>query len=162
MFDLVFKNACIIDGTGKPSFYGDLAVSDNIIVDRGKNLGSAKNEINAEGKILIPGFIDTHTHYDAQLTWDPWAQPSPCLGVTTLLIGNCGFTIAPCKPEHRDLTLRNLTNVEGMSLDALRKGVIWDFETFPEYLDYLEKRGVGPNIAAYIGHSSVRVYAMGE
>ena len=162
MFDLVFKNACIIDGTGKPSFYGDLAVTDNIIVDRGKNLGSAKNEINAEGKILIPGFIDTHTHYDAQLTWDPWAQPSPCLGVTTLLIGNCGFTIAPCKPEHRDLTLRNLTNVEGMSLDALRKGVIWDFETFPEYLDYLEKRGVGPNIAAYIGHSSVRVYAMGE
>ena len=162
MFDLIFKNACIIDGTGKPPFYGDLAVKDNIIVDRGKNLGSAKNVIDAEGKFLTPGFIDTHTHYDAQLTWDPWALPSPCLGVTTLFIGNCGFTIAPCKPEHRDLTLRNLTNVEGMSLEALRQGVEWEFETFPEYLNYLEQRGLGPNIAAYVGHSSIRVYAMGE
>ncbi len=162
MLDLVFKNACIIDGTGKPSFYGDLGVSDGIIIERGYNLGPAKETIDADGLVLMPGFIDTHTHYDAQLTWDPWAKPSPSLGVTTLIIGNCGFTIAPCKPEHRDLTLRNLTNVEGMSLDALRKGVNWEFETFPEYIDFLEQRGVGPNIAAYVGHSSVRVYAMGE
>ena len=162
MFDVVFKNALIIDGTGNPSFYGDLAVADGIIVDRGKDLGSSRQIIDAEGLALMPGFIDTHTHYDAQLTWDPWAKPSPVLGATTLIMGICGFTIAPCKPEHRDLTLRNLTNVEGMSLDALRNGVVWDFETFPEYLNFLEKRGVGPNVATYIGHSSVRVYTMGE
>jgi len=162
MHDLVFKNAYIVDGTGKSPFYGDLAVSDGIIMERGKNLGDSKRVIDAEGLTITPGFIDTHTHYDAQLTWDPWAQPSPSLGVTTLLIGNCGFTIAPCKPEHRDLTLRNLTNVEGMSLEALRKGVLWDFKTFPEYMNFLERRGVGPNIAAYVGHSSVRVYTMGE
>ena len=162
MFDLLIKNAKIVDGTGLPSFTGDIAIEDGIIVDRGNNLGKAKSIIDAQGLTLVPGFIDSHTHYDAQLTWDPWANPSPKLGVTTVVIGNCGFTIAPCKPEHRDLTMRNLTNVEGMSLDVLRQGIVWNFETFPEYLDFIENRGVGPNVAAYIGHSSVRVYVMGE
>jgi len=162
MFDLLIKNAKIIDGTGLPSFTGDIAIEDGIIVDRGNNLGKAKSIIDAQGLTLVPGFIDSHTHYDAQLTWDPWANPSPKLGVTTVVIGNCGFTIAPCKPEHRDLTMRNLTNVEGMSLDVLRQGIVWNFETFPEYLDFIENRGVGPNVAAYVGHSSVRVYVMGE
>ena len=162
MFDLLIKNAKIIDGTGLPSFTGDLAVEGGIIVNRGNNLGEAKSVIDAEGLALVPGFIDSHTHYDAQLTWDPWANPSPKLGVTTIVIGNCGFTIAPCKVEHRDLTMRNLTNVEGMSLGVLREGIVWNFETFPEYLDFIENRGVGPNVAAYVGHSSVRVYVMGE
>ena len=162
MFDLLIKNAKIVDGTGLPSFTGDIAIEDGIIVDRGNNLGKAKCIIDAQGLTLVPGFIDSHTHYDAQLTWDPWANPSPKLGVTTVVIGNCGFTIAPCKPEHRDLTMRNLTNVEGMSLDVLRQGIVWNFETFPEYLDFIENRGVGPNVAAYVGHSSVRVYVMGE
>ena len=162
MFDLLIKNAKIVDGTGLPSFTGDIAIEDGIIVDRGNNLGKAKSIIDAQGLTLVPGFIDSHTHYDAQLTWDPWANPSPKLGVTTVVIGNCGFTIAPCKPEHRDLTMRNLTNVEGMSLDVLRQGIVWNFETFPEYLDFIENRGVGPNVAAYVGHSSVRVYVMGE
>ena len=162
MFDLLIKNAKIVDGTGLPSFTGDIAIEDGIIVDRGNNLGKAKCIIDAQGSTLVPGFIDSHTHYDAQLTWDPWANPSPKLGVTTVVIGNCGFTIAPCKSEHRDLTMRNLTNVEGMSLDVLRQGIVWNFETFPEYLDFIENRGVGPNVAAYIGHSSVRVYVMGE
>jgi len=162
MFDLIIKNANIIDGTGLPSFTGDIAVEDGIIVNRGNDLGEAKSIIDAKGLTLAPGFIDSHTHYDAQLTWDPWANPSPKLGVTTIIIGNCGFTIAPCKAEHRDLTMRNLTNVEGMSLDVLREGIVWDFETFPEYLDFIETRGVGPNVAAYVGHSSVRVYVMGE
>ena len=162
MFDLLIKNAKIVDGTGLPSFTGDIAIEDGIIVDRGNNLGKAKSIIDAQGLTLVPGFIDSHTHYDAQLTWDPWANPSPKLGVTTVVIGNCGFTIAPCKPEHRDLTMRNLTNVEGMSLEVLRQGIVWNFETFPEYLDFIENRGVGPNVAAYIGHSSVRVYVMGE
>ncbi|HIK87261.1 MAG TPA: hypothetical protein EYG07_02060 [Alphaproteobacteria bacterium] len=162
MFDLIIKNANIIDGTGLPSFTGDIAVEDGIIVHRGDDLGQAKSVIDAKGLSLVPGFIDSHTHYDAQLTWDPWANPSPKLGVTTIVIGNCGFTIAPCKAEHRELTIKNLTNVEGMSLDALRKGIVWNFETFPEYLDFLESRGVGPNVAAYVGHSSVRVYVMGK
>ena len=162
MFDLIIKNANIIDGTGLPSFTGDIAVEDGIIVNRGNDLGEAKSIIDAKGLTLAPGFIDSHTHYDAQLTWDPWANPSPKLGVTTIIIGNCGFTIAPCKAEHRDLTMKNLTNVEGMSLDVLREGIVWDFETFPEYLDFIETRGVGPNVAAYVGHSSVRVYVMGE
>ncbi len=162
MFDLIIKNANIIDGTGLPSFTGDIAVEDGIIVHRGDDLGQAKSVIDAKGLSLVPGFIDSHTHYDAQLTWDPWANPSPKLGVTTIVIGNCGFTIAPCRAEHRELTIKNLTNVEGMSLDALRKGIVWNFETFPEYLDFLESRGVGPNVAAYVGHSSVRVYVMGK
>ena len=162
MFDLIIKNANIVDGTGLPSFIGDVAVEDGIIVHRGVDLGEAKSVIDAKGLTLVPGFIDSHTHYDAQLTWDPWANPSPKLGVTTIVIGNCGFTIAPCKTEHRELTIRNLTNVEGMSLDALRKGIVWNFETFPEYLDFIENRGVGPNVAAYVGHSSVRVYVMGK
>ena len=162
MFDLIIKNANIVDGTGLPSFIGDVAVEDGIIVHRGNDLGQAKSVIDAKGLSLVPGFIDSHTHYDAQLTWDPWANPSPKLGVTTIVIGNCGFTIAPCKAEHRELTIKNLTNVEGMSLDALRKGIVWNFETFPEYLDFIESRGVGPNVAAYVGHSSVRVYVMGK
>jgi len=162
MFDFIIKNANIIDGTGLPSFVGDIAVEDGIIVHRGNDLGQAKSVIDAKGLTLVPGFIDSHTHYDAQLTWDPWANPSPKLGVTTIVIGNCGFTIAPCKAEHRELTIKNLTNVEGMSLDALRKGIVWNFETFPEYLDFIESRGVGPNVAAYVGHSSVRVYVMGK
>src|SRR6056300_976985 len=160
MFDLIIKKANIIDGTGMPSFTGDIAVQDGIIVDRGNNLGEAKSVIDAKGLSLVPGFIDSHTHYDAQLTWDPWANPSPKLGVTTIVIGNCGFTIAPCKPEHRELTIKNLTNVEGMSLDALKKGINWNFETYPEYIKFLEDRGVGPTVATYVGHSSVRVYVM--
>ena len=163
MYDLIINNAHIIDGTGKPSFIGNIAVDDGIVVNRGKkDLGEAKHVINAKGLTLIPGFIDSHTHYDAQLTWDSWASPSPLFGVTTVLIGNCGFTIAPCKEGDRDLTIKNLTNVEGMSLAALREGINWEFETFSEYMEYLEERGVGPNVAAYIGHSSVRVYVMGK
>ena len=163
MYDLIINNAHIIDGTGKLSFTGNLAVDDGIVVNRGKkDLGEAKQVINAKGLTLIPGLIDSHTHYDAQLTWDSWASPSPLFGVTTVLIGNCGFTIAPCKKGDRDLTIKNLTNVEGMSLAALREGINWEFETFSEYMEFLEKRGVGPNVAAYIGHSSVRVYVMGK
>jgi N-acyl-D-aspartate/D-glutamate deacylase len=110
----------------------------------------------------MPGIVDSHTHYDAQITWDPWLAPSPALGVTTAVIGNCGFTIAPCKPADRDLTMRHLTHVEGMSLDALRAGIRWDFESFPQYMDMLVKNGVGPNVAAFAGHSAIRTFVLGE
>ncbi|WP_374448245.1 amidohydrolase family protein [Stella sp.] len=162
MFDTVFRAASIVDGTGRPAQTADLAVADGRIAAIGPALGPARETVDADGLTLMPGIIDGHTHYDAQLTWDAYADPSPALGVTTVVIGNCGFTIAPCRPADRDLTMRNLTHVEGMSLDALRTGVRWDFEQFPEYLAMLERQGVGPNVAAFVGHSSVRTYVMGD
>ena len=152
----------IYDGTGRPGIQADLAVRDGKIAAIGQNLGPARKTMDARGLALAPGIIDAHTHYDAQITWDPMVDPSPSLGVTTVVIGNCGFTIAPCRPADRDLTLRNLTHVEGMSLDALRAGVRWDFESFPDYLDMLDRQGMGPNVAAFVGHSSVRTYVLGD
>src|SRR5438132_867792 len=111
--------------------------------------------------LVLGRIVDVHTHYDAQLTWDSFATPSTALGVTTVVIGNCGFTIAPCRPGDRDLTLRALTHVEGMSLEALRAGVRWDFETYPQYLDAMERRGVVPNVGSFVGHSSVRTFVLG-
>lgn len=162
MHDLVFTNATIIDGTGAPARQGALAVDNGRIAAIGDDVGPGKQTVDAQGQVLAPGIVDLHTHFDAQLTWDSFATPSTALGVTTVVIGNCGFTIAPCKPEHRDITLRNLTHVEGMSLDALRTGVDWQFESYPEYLDCLETKGLVPNVASFVGHSSVRTYVLGE
>jgi N-acyl-D-amino-acid deacylase len=159
--DLVIDNAVLVDGLGGPARPGSLAVQDGRIAAIGAGLGAARARVDAEGQVLAPGIVDIHTHYDAQLTWDPFATPSTALGVTTLVIGNCGFTIAPCRPADRDLTLRNLTHVEGMALEALRAGVNWDFETYPEFLDAMERRGVVPNVASFVGHSSVRTYVLG-
>ena len=162
MHDLVIKNATIVDGNGGAPYRGDLAVAGGTIAAIGADLGGAREIVDADGLMLAPGIIDGHTHYDAQITWDPYADPSPSLGVTTVVIGNCGFTIAPCKPRDRDLTMRNLTHVEGMSLEALRAGIRWGFESFAEYLAMVERSGVGPNVAAFVGHSSVRTYVLGE
>ncbi len=162
MHDLVIRNALLLDGLGSTPFHGDLGVSNGKIVETGKAKNSYRKSINADGLALMPGIIDNHTHYDAQLTWDPLASPSPALGVTTAIIGNCGFTIAPCKPAGRDLIMRNLTQVEGMSIEVLRQGITWEFESIPEYLAMLERRGVGLNIACFAGHSSIRSYVMGE
>ena len=159
MHDLVIRNAQILDGLGSAPRHGDLAVTGGKIVELA---GKGKEEIDADGLALMPGIIDNHTHYDAQITWDPWASPSPALGVTTAVIGNCGFTIAPCRPADRELVMRNLTQVEGMSLTALRAGIRWDFESLPEYLDMLERRGAALNLACFAGHSSIRTYVMGE
>ncbi|MBS0539227.1 MAG: amidohydrolase family protein [Proteobacteria bacterium] len=161
MFDLVIKDAEIHDGTGAPPRRGDLGVTGGKIAEIGAGLGAARETVKADGLALAPGIIDGHTHYDAQITWDPFVDPSPALGVTTAVMGNCGFTIAPCKPADRDITMRHLTHVEGMSLEALRSGIKWGFESFPQYLDMLEKNGVGPNIACFSGHSSVRTWVMG-
>src|SRR2546425_10010411 len=139
--DLLIRNALLLDGLGSPPARGDLAVSDGKITGVGAVDGAAKETIDAGGLALMPGIIDNHTHYDAQLTWDPSASPSPALGVTTAIIGNCGFTIAPCRPADRDLVMRNLTQVEGMSLEVLRSGIRWEFESVPQYLDLLERQG---------------------
>ncbi|MCB1808736.1 MAG: amidohydrolase family protein, partial [Candidatus Competibacteraceae bacterium] len=126
---------------GAPEKIGHLAVKEGriaAVTDALEALGSARQTIDADGLALMPGIIDSHTHYDAQITWDPAMNPSSSLGVTTVLIGNCGFTIAPCRPQDREITMRNLTQVEGMSLEALQEGIRWDFESFPEYMDLLE------------------------
>jgi N-acyl-D-aspartate/D-glutamate deacylase len=165
MRDLVIDNALIVDGTGAPPYAGALAVQGGRIAEIGAVgafTGNGSRQLDAQGMTLMPGIIDTHTHYDAQATWDPELRPSSSLGVTTVVMGNCGFTIAPCKPEGREITMRNLTQVEGMSLDVLRTGIEWDFETFPEYLDALERRGSVLNTAAFLGHSSLRTWVMGQ
>lgn len=162
LHDLVISNSVIIDGTGREPFKSDLAVRNGRIVAIGGNVGPGRHEVDAEGSALMPGIIDTHTHYDAQITWDPLCDPSPALGVTTVVLGNCGFTIAPCKPSFRTRLMRDLSAVEGMSYEALEAGISWGFESFPEYLNMLQDRGVGPNVCAYIGHSALRTYVLGE
>jgi N-acyl-D-aspartate/D-glutamate deacylase len=159
--DLVIDDAVVVDGLGSPPRPGGVAVDGGRIAAVGGDLGPARERVDARGLTLAPGIVDIHTHYDAQLTWDPFATPSTALGVTTVVIGNCGFTIAPCRPDDRDLTLRALTHVEGMSLEALRSGVRWDFETYPQFLDAMERRGVVPNVASFVGHSSVRTFVLG-
>jgi N-acyl-D-aspartate/D-glutamate deacylase len=160
MHDLVIRGAVLLDGLGSPARHGDLAVRDGMIQEIGSKL-SGKQTVDADGLALMPGIIDNHTHYDAQITWDPWASPSPALGVTTAVIGNCGFTIAPCRAADRELVMKNLTQVEGMSLAALRAGIRWDFASLPAYLDMLERRGAALNLACFAGHSSIRTYVMG-
>ncbi|HEX6842226.1 MAG TPA: amidohydrolase family protein [Stellaceae bacterium] len=162
MHDLVIRNALLFDGSKAPGRRASLAVAGGRIAAIGRDIGRGRQEIDADGLALMPGIIDTHTHYDAQITWDSGLHPSPELGVTTVVIGNCGFSIAPCRPAHRDITMRNLTHVEGMSLDVLRRGIRWEFETFPEYLALLERLGSVPNVAAFIGHSSLRTWVMGS
>jgi N-acyl-D-amino-acid deacylase len=162
MNDLLIRNALLLDGLGAEPLRGDLAVRDGRIVEIGKAQDAAREVIDADGLALMPGIVDNHTHYDAQLTWDPGASPSPALGVTTAVIGNCGFTIAPCRAGDRERIMRNLTQVEGMSLEALRAGIRWDFESVPEYLDQLERGGTTPNVACFVGHSALRSYVMGE
>ena len=160
MHDMLIANARVVDGSGAPAFEADVAVAGGRIAAVGRDLGPAREVVDAGGLVLAPGIIDTHTHYDAQVTWDPLVTPSPAMGVTTAILGNCGFTLAPCRPEDRDLTMRNLTHVEGMSLAALQAGIRWEFQTFPEYLAFLERRGVGVNVGVFVGHSSVRTWAL--
>ena len=128
--DLLIQHAAVYDGSGADPVLCDVAVKDGLIFSVGTALDlDAADTIDATGLALMPGIIDSHTHFDAQITWDSQVRPSPAMGVTTAIIGNCGFTIAPCKPADRELIMRNLTQVEGMSLDVLRSGIDWRFET---------------------------------
>ena len=163
MIDLLFRNALVFDGSGRAPGVSDVAVEGGRIRSIGRGISApAARTIDADGLALMPGIIDSHTHFDAQITWDPCVRPSPALGVTTAVIGNCGFTIAPCKPEDRERIMGNLTQVEGMSLEVLREGIDWGFETFPEYLEQLARKGSAVNVAAYVGHSSLRSFVMGR
>jgi N-acyl-D-aspartate/D-glutamate deacylase len=147
--DLLIRQALVYDGSGSDPAEQDVAVRQGRIVAVGTDLPhTAVHEIDASGLALMPGIIDSHTHFDAQITWDALVRPSPAMGVTTAVIGNCGFTIAPCRPKDRELTMRNLTQVEGMSLEVLQQGIDWGFETFPEYLAMLKRKGCVINVAA--------------
>ena len=163
-FDLLIRGGTLVDGSGAPARRGDLGVRDGRIAALGEVRGNAARVIDADGAVVAPGFIDIHTHYDVQIFWDRMLSISPWHGVTTVVMGNCGFAIAPTRPAHRELILRTLENVEGMSIDAIRAGIgeRWPFETIPEYLDAIERLGTAINVGALIGHTAVRLYVMGE
>lgn len=163
-YDLRIVGAEIVDGSGAERYRGDVAVKDGRIVRLGAAPGKAHNTIDAGGLIVSPGFVDIHTHYDAQVMWDRMLSISPWHGVTTAVLGNCGFGVAPTRPAHRDLIVRTLEKVEGMSVAALEAGLgtDWPFQTFPEFLDAIETRGVAINVGVLIGHTPVRLWVMGE
>src|SRR5262245_6896877 len=162
--DLAIRGGTLVDGTGAPAARGDLGIRGGKIAELGRVSGRAAREIDASGCVVSPGFVDIHTHYDAQIFWDRMLTISPWHGVTSVVMGNCGFGVAPTRAAHRDLIMRTLENVEGMSLEALRAGIgaEWPFETFPQYLDALEARGMAINVGALVGHTPVRLYVMGE
>ena len=163
-YDLKITGGSIIDGSGMPRFAGDVGVSNGKVVALGAAPGEARETIDAEGRVVCPGFVDIHTHYDAQIAWDRMLSISPWHGVTTVVMGNCGFSVAPTRAAHRDLMVRTLEKVEGMSVAALEAGMgeDWGFETFPEYLDAIEKRGTAINVGAMIGHTPLRLWVLGE
>ena len=162
MADLVIRGALLCDGSGREAARGDLAVTGDRIAAVGRVAERGARELDGAGLALAPGFIDLHTHYDCQLFWDPQASPSPWHGVTTVVMGNCGFTIAPCREADRETLMQLLLFVEGMPIETLRAGIAWAWEDFGGYLGALEGRGVGPNVAAFIGHSAVRYRVMGR
>jgi N-acyl-D-aspartate/D-glutamate deacylase len=158
---LVIRGGTVCDGSGAPGRTADVAIVDGRIDAIGSDL-HGERELDATGCVVAPGFIDIHTHYDAQVFWDPALRPSSYHGVTTVVAGNCGFTIAPTRADHHDLIVGTLENVEDMDPATLRAGIAWEFETFPEYLDLVRRRGTGVNFTAYVGHSALRLYVMGE
>jgi len=163
MLDLVIKNGWIVDGTGTPGFAGEVAVHQGKIASVSPRITeSAQRVIDAVGNVIAPGFIDVHTHYDAQVLWDPLCTSSSWHGSTTVVTGNCGFTLAPCRPQDREYLTRMLAVVEDMSLEALQRGITWGWEDFPGYLRTIEQRPKAINVGCYIGHSAVRRYVMGE
>ena len=162
MYDLILKGGRIYDGSGMPSFLGDLAIRDGRIEEIGRINASADRVLDVSGLAVAPGIIDFHTHFDAQLWWDPLASTSHEHGVTTVVTGNCGLTLAPCKPESRDALIGTFVRVEAMPRKSLQAGIPWEWTTHGEYLNALEQKPLGLNVATLVGHCAVRQYAMGE
>ncbi len=162
-YDIKITGGTIIDGDKTPRYKGDVGIKDGKIIALGNAPGDADKIIDATGLIVCPGFVDCHTHYDAQIIWDKMMTISPWHGVTTVVVGNCGFGVAPVRPSDRDTIIRTLENVEGMDAAALKAGLgdNWPFETFPEYLDAIEKAGMGINVGVLMGHTPIRLYVMG-
>ena len=161
-FDVVIRGGTIVDGTGIPRYRGDLAIRDGRVARiSGRIPAGAAKEIDASGCIVAPGAIDLHTHYDAQLNWDPYATLSGWFGVTSLTIGQCGFGFAPTRPEDRELNMRMMNRIEAIPLESMRLGMCWDWETFPEYLDSLDNQGLGVNVGSVFPFSPLRAYVIG-
>jgi N-acyl-D-amino-acid deacylase len=160
--DLVIRGGTIVDGTGAAPFEGDVAVSGDRITAVGKVDGTGREELDARGLVVTPGFVDVHTHLDAQITWDPLGAPSNLHGVTSVVVGNCGVGFAPCKAKDRDYLMFLMEGVEDIPQAAMRAGLRWNWETFPEYLEALAAQPLGLNVGAHLSHAPLRIYAMGE
>jgi N-acyl-D-aspartate/D-glutamate deacylase len=162
-YDLVIKNGVVIDGSGLPRYRADVGVKHGRIAAIGRIRGErAREVVDADGQVVAPGFVDGHTHMDAQVFWDPIGTSSCYHGITTVVMGNCGFTLAPCAEAHKDLVVRNLQRAEDIPPAAMEAGITWTWTTYPEFLDALESLPKGINYAGYVGHSAVRTYVMGE
>ena len=162
VYDLVIKNGKVVDGSGAPGFHADVGISNGRITAIGHINERARETLDAEGHVVTPGFVDGHTHMDAQVFWDPIGSCSCYHGVTSVVMGNCGFTLAPCREDEADLVFRNLERAEDIAREAMLAGINWRWETYPEYLDVLERLPKGINYAGYIGHSALRTYVMGS
>ena len=161
-YDLVIRGGTIVDGTGIPRYVADMAVKNGRVAKiSGRISSGGAKEIDASGCIVAPGAIDLHTHYDAQLNWDPYASLSGWFGVTSLTIGQCGFGFAPTRPEDRDLNMRMMNRIEAIPMESMRQGMRWDWETFPEFLDSLDRQGLGVNVGALFPFSPMRGYVLG-
>lgn len=161
-YDLVIRNGTVVDGTGTPPVHVDIGVKDGLITDVGEVSGTAARTIDASDLVVAPGFVDPHTHYDAQICWDALPTPSAWHGVTTVMMGNCGVGLAPCRPEAREIAAWDLVNVEAIPFDVLNEGVTWDWESFPEYMDAAAARGSGLNLGFLCALTPFRHYVMGE
>ncbi len=162
MYDIIIRGGSLVDGKGAEPVLGDLAIKDGVIAAMGQVDGDAKEVIDATGHIVTPGFIDTHTHLDAQIGWDPDMTPVSWHGVTTALIGNCGVTFAPCKPQDREFLASMMETVEDIPREAIMSGLPWDWEQYGEYLSSISEKPTAINVAGLVGHSAIRYYVMGD
>ena len=161
-YDVVIRGGTIVDGTGIPKYRADLAMKDGrVALISGRIKAGGAKELDATGCIVVPGAVDLHTHYDAQLNWDPYASLSGWFGVTSISIGQCGFGFAPTRPEDRELNMRMMNRIEAIPLRSMQLGMRWDWVTFPEYLDSLDRQGLGINVGALVPFSPVRGYVLG-
>lgn len=160
-FDLVIRGGTIVDGTGAPPFVADLAIAQGRIAAIGQDLPAGRADMAAHGRIVTPGFVDIHTHYDGQVTWEDRLIPSSYHGVTTAVIGNCGVGFAPCRPEDRDALIRLMEGVEDIPFPVLAEGLPWTWQSFPDYLNLLGRKAFDMDVAAYVPHAALRVYVMG-
>lgn len=163
MHDTLIRNGKVVDGTGAKAFIGDVAIKDGVIVDVGEKLeGRAKREIDADGHLVTPGWVDAHTHFDGQASWDPYLTPSSNQGTTTVVMGNCGVGFAPCKPDEHEMLISVMEDVEDIPGAALTEGITWEWESFPEYLDALDVKPRAIDVGSQVPHCAVRCYVMGD